>query len=132
MERLTLKGHEEMIWAAAFSPDGKTLATVSGLYNRPGELIFWDPVAGKQRARTREAKGIRRNILGDDRARSDVGAIAHAHGRDERGIAADENALADGRRVLVDAVVVASDGAGADVCAAADARIAQIGEVLGF
>jgi Tol biopolymer transport system component len=58
-ERITLKGHEEMIWAAAFSPDGKTLATVSGLYNRPGELIFWDLAAGKQRARTREAKGIR-------------------------------------------------------------------------
>jgi RNA polymerase sigma factor (sigma-70 family) len=58
-ERLTLTGHKEMVWAAAFSPDGKTLATVSGLYNRPGELIFWDAVSGKERARTNAEKGIR-------------------------------------------------------------------------
>ena len=58
-ERLTMTGHEEMVWAAAYSPDGKTLATVSGLYNRPGELIFWDTTTGKQRARAKEAKGIR-------------------------------------------------------------------------
>jgi WD40 repeat protein len=48
-----------MVWAAAYSPDGKTLATVSGLYNRPGELIFWDAATGKERARGKEAKGIR-------------------------------------------------------------------------
>jgi dipeptidyl aminopeptidase/acylaminoacyl peptidase len=58
-ERLTLTGHEEMVWAAAFSPDGKTLATVSGLYNRPGEIIFWDTATGKERARTTADKGIR-------------------------------------------------------------------------
>jgi RNA polymerase sigma factor (sigma-70 family) len=58
-ERLTLTGHEEMVWAAAFSPDGKTLATVSGLYNRPGELIFWDAASGKERARATAEKGIR-------------------------------------------------------------------------
>jgi Tol biopolymer transport system component len=48
-----------MVWAAAFSPDGQTLATVSGLYNRPGELIFWDAASGKERARTTAGKGIR-------------------------------------------------------------------------
>jgi dipeptidyl aminopeptidase/acylaminoacyl peptidase len=48
-----------MVWAAAFSPDGKTLATVSGLYDRPGELIFWDTATGKQRARASADKGIR-------------------------------------------------------------------------
>jgi RNA polymerase sigma factor (sigma-70 family) len=58
-ERLTLTGHEEMVWAAAYSPDGKTLATASGLYNRPGEIIFWDTVTGKERARAAAEKGIR-------------------------------------------------------------------------
>jgi RNA polymerase sigma factor (sigma-70 family) len=58
-ERFTLTGHQEMVWAAAFSPDGKTLATVSGLYNRPGELIFWDAATGKERLRTGGEKGIR-------------------------------------------------------------------------
>jgi Tol biopolymer transport system component len=48
-----------MVWAAAYSPDGRTLATVSGLYNRPGELIFWDVASGKEKARAREEKGIR-------------------------------------------------------------------------
>jgi RNA polymerase sigma factor (sigma-70 family) len=57
--RLTLTGHEEMVWAVAFSPDGKTLATVSGLYNKPGELILWDAATGRERARAKETKGVR-------------------------------------------------------------------------
>jgi hypothetical protein len=56
-ERVTLKGHGGMVWAVAFSPDGKTLATVSGLYNKPGELIL-DAVAGKEKARA-TSLGIR-------------------------------------------------------------------------
>jgi RNA polymerase sigma factor (sigma-70 family) len=58
-ERATLTGHGGMVWAVAFSPDGKTLATVSGLYDKPGELILWDAVTGKEKARAREPKGIR-------------------------------------------------------------------------
>jgi WD40 repeat protein len=58
-ERLTLKGHKGMVWAVAFSPDGKTLASVSGLYDKPGELILWDLATGKERTRIEEVKGIR-------------------------------------------------------------------------
>ena len=40
--------------------------------------------------------------------------------------------VADNGLVFVHAVVVASDGAGADVAAAADLRVAEVGEVVGF
>jgi WD40 repeat protein len=58
-ERLTLPGHEEQVWAAAFSPDKKTVATVAGAEGGPGELILWDAETGKQRGRARAEKGIR-------------------------------------------------------------------------
>src|SRR5262245_18297885 len=58
-ERVTLSGHDGMVWAVTYAPDGKTLATVSGLYNKPGELILWDAVKGKEKARAQEPKGIR-------------------------------------------------------------------------
>ena len=63
---------------------------------------------------------------------ADVGAFAHGHGRDELRVAADERALADGRRVLLEAVVVAEDRARADVGARADDAVAQVGEVIGL
>src|SRR5579862_818056 len=80
----------------------------------------------------RKAQRVGWNVFRDHRAGSDIGAIAHAHGRDERCIAADEDALADGRGILVHPVVVASNCAGADVRAAADVRIAKVGEVHGL
>ena len=58
-ERLTLKGHSVMVWAAAFSPDGKSLASAAGLYDRPGELILWDAATGRLQAKADEPKGIR-------------------------------------------------------------------------
>src|SRR5215471_15146592 len=57
-ERLALKGHSGMVWAAAFSPDGKTLASGAGLYNKPGELILWEAATGRQQAKADEPKGI--------------------------------------------------------------------------
>ena len=47
-------------------------------------------------------------------------------------VAADERAVADHRLVLVLAVVVARDGAGADVDVVADGGIAQVREVAGL
>ena len=58
-ERLTLKGHDVMVWAAAFAPDGKTLATAAGLYDKPGQLILWDVGTGRMKAKVDEPKGIR-------------------------------------------------------------------------
>ena len=48
-----------MVWAAAFSPDGKSLASAAGLYDKPGELILWDAATGRLQAKADEPKGIR-------------------------------------------------------------------------
>ena len=68
------------------------------------------------RARDGELAGGR--VLGDGRAGADVGAARDAHRRDQRRVGADEAVVLDHRAVLVRAVVVAGDGAGADVDAA--------------
>ena len=49
-ETAVLKGHGQTVRAAAFSPDGRTLATGAGETERPvaaGELKLWDVAAGK-------------------------------------------------------------------------------------
>src|SRR3954468_7758954 len=56
-----------------------------------------------------------RHVLGDDRARADIGALADFHRRHQRGVGADKGALADQRLVLEEAVVIAGDGAGAEI-----------------
>ena len=66
-------------------------------------------------AAARDSQSVGRNIFRDRRTRGDVRAIADAHGRHQRGIAADENFVPDGRWIFVKAVVVAGDGAGPDV-----------------
>ena len=53
-----------------------------------------------------------------------------AHRRDEGGVRADEGARADLGPVLVEAVVIAGDGAGADIGLGPDRGIAEIGEVV--
>jgi hypothetical protein len=55
--------------------------------------------------------------------------VAHADRSYERGIAADENVIADLGLMLRYAVVIAGDGAGADVRLAADGSIAEVGQV---
>src|SRR5712692_6235552 len=57
----------------------------------------------------------RRHVLANRRPAPDVGALANRDGRDELRVAADERAVFDDRRVLLHAVVVAGDRAGADV-----------------
>src|SRR2546423_15624190 len=70
------------------------------------------------RARDRELAGGR--VLVDGGAGADVRAARDAHRRDQRGVGADEAVVLDDGAVLRRAVVVAGDGARADVHPAAD------------
>src|SRR5437588_2311808 len=48
----TLKGYTAPIWKVAFSPDGKTLASIGGgpgPDESPGEVKLWDVATGKER-----------------------------------------------------------------------------------
>src|SRR5688572_30030759 len=54
-------------------------------------------------------------VLGDRRTRTGDRAPPDRHGCDEHRVRADEHVVFDLRSVLVEAVVVAGDGAGADV-----------------
>src|SRR4029453_19353695 len=73
-----------------------------------------------------------RHVLGDRRAGGDVGVVAHGHGRDELGVAADLHPVADPGEVLLEAIVVAGDGAGSPVAVGADLAVAEIGEGIGL
>src|SRR5712692_6520134 len=64
------------------------------------------------------------NILGDGGPVGDVSAVADGDRSNELGAAADENALTDGGLILLHAVVVAGDRAGANVGVAADGCVA--------
>jgi RNA polymerase sigma factor (sigma-70 family) len=59
MPNTTLEVHGDVVWSAAFAPDGKTLATVGGQWGKKGEVILWDPAAKKVRARVEEPMGVR-------------------------------------------------------------------------
>src|SRR5262249_41669549 len=52
-ERLRLQGHRREVWAVAFSPDGKSLATGS----EDGTVKLWDPVTGQERLSLKGHRG---------------------------------------------------------------------------
>src|ERR1035441_1343402 len=68
---------------------------------------------------------VRRDIAGDHGPRREIRALADLHRRYQRGIAADESPRSDLGRVLARSIVVAGDGAGADVHPRSDIGIAQ-------
>ena len=74
----------------------------------------------------------RGNIARDDRAGGDISAVADLNRRYQLRAGADEGAFADFGFGFFPAVVVAGDGAGADVRARADFRVAKVGQMPGF
>src|ERR687891_1039677 len=80
----------------------------------------------------RDAQAAGRHVAIDRAAGADHGALADGHRRDQRAVRADERAGADVGPVLAETVVVAGDGAGADVCLGADAGVADVGQVIGL
>jgi hypothetical protein len=77
-----------------------------------------------------EGQGIRGHVFGDAAGCRYVGATSNLDGRNERRVAADEDAVSDYCRVLVDAVVVAGDRSGTDVDTFSDFGVAEIGQVI--
>src|SRR5579872_6373724 len=73
-----------------------------------------------------------RHVLGDDRARADIGPLADRYRRDQRRIRADERVAADLGPMLGDAIIIAGDGAGPDIGAGADQSVADIAQMIGF
>src|SRR3954468_6719203 len=73
---------------------------------------------------------VRRRVLADRRARADVGAARNAHRGDQRGVRADEAVVLDDGAALGGTVVVAGNGARADVHLGSDVGIADIAEMV--
>jgi WD40 repeat protein len=44
------KGHASDVWSLAFSPDGKTLASGNGDWDKPGQVKLWDAASWKEKA----------------------------------------------------------------------------------
>ena len=47
-ELLTLKGYPDAVYCVAFSPDGRRLASASGVEGKPGEAKVWDATSGQE------------------------------------------------------------------------------------
>src|SRR5476649_2349523 len=99
--------------------------------------LFFDferprPAVDGDLARARQRQLTGRRVFGQRGAGADGGAAAHRHGRDQLGDAADEAVVFDHGARFVDAVVVAGDGAGADVDARTNGGVADVGQVVGL
>ena len=92
---------------------------------RPSRACFPDG-----RARSPSASAGTSSVMEEPAAT--YAPLADAHGRDELRVAADEHAVLDHRLMLLHAVVVARDRAGADVDVLADGRVAEVREMVGL
>src|SRR5271166_6856901 len=77
-----------------------------------------------------DGERVRLDVLGDDGAGADIGAVTDGHRRDEGGVRANEGARADVGPELVEAVVVAGDRARADVGVRPNPGVADVAEVI--
>src|SRR5947209_2586587 len=91
-----------------------------------GPSLFGDLAGAADR------KSIGGDILRNARGGSDKGAVLDVHRRHQGRVAAHKGALPNPGRVLVHAIVVAGNDAGADVSAIADVRIPETGEMVGL
>ena len=73
-----------------------------------------------------DAKSLRGNVLGDGAAGGGVGPVADGDGGDKVGVAADEAVVAD---LSAELVVVAGDGAAAEITVLAYIAVADVGQV---
>src|SRR5690606_25152001 len=80
-------------------------------------------------APTRDGEFVGRGVFRDHAAGADGRALADLHRGHQRTVGADEGTVADGGGGFVHAVVVAGDGAGADVHLRAHQRVADIAQV---
>src|SRR5699024_4017304 len=81
---------------------------------------------------TGQRKLLRRRVCGDDATGADGRTTTDVQRSHQRRVGADESALTDHREVLVGAVVVTGDGAGADVGLRADLGIADVAQMRGL
>ena len=79
---------------------------------------------------TLDVERIRRHVPRHHAAGRHIGALAHPHRRDQRGVGADERPRADLGAALLHAVEIAGDGARADVGRLPHRRVADVGEVV--
>src|SRR6185295_15888576 len=112
--------HESEPGSAPHLPSGL------GLFRRALPVLERGLFAARQR------QLARRRVARDGAARPGGRVLADAHRRHQHVAGTDERAVFDYGLRLVDAVIVAGDGAGADVDALAHQRVAQVGEVIGL
>src|SRR3984893_8950044 len=108
----------------------------AGLYRTRfgGKLaaFFCSPACFVHLAAARNSHAVRGNILRNGGPCRDESAVSNSNRRDQSGVAADENFITDAGGVFVEAVVIAGDGSGANICLRADFRVAEIGEMHGL
>ncbi len=102
-------------FAAGFFLSCVTRGLFRLLHGAEFAAFFGGPAGLVDLAAAGDPEAVRRDIFRDGRAGGDVRVIADAQRRDEDRIASDKYFVADGGRKFFEAVVVASDGAGADV-----------------
>ena len=73
-----------------------------------------------------------RHLFGDGRAGGDETVVRYGQRRHQHAVGADEHPVAEGGLVLLDPVEVTEHGAGTDVAALTDDRIADVGQVIGL
>src|SRR5262249_25468123 len=114
---------------------GPTYPTIPHMALAPSPLPgaeALDPALDEPQGRPAEHEHAGGHVLRHRAAGSDVRIVGDRHRRDQLRVAADLDARADAGEVLLEPVVVAGDGPGADVAVGPDLAVTQVGEVVGL